>query len=252
MILARIAPKNSRPRLPNFRMTFAGTSLVPCSRTRSVRSAQPHIFSTRWTDLRWPMPGLKGIGRPPPVLLQVNIGDEAQKSGINPKDVAEVLEWMLTMGLTVRGLMAIPPIPEFAEQSRPHFQKLREIIEPISLMNPDCRELINGDDRRLRGGDRRRCFDHKSRTGYLWPPQMTGASDVLTLFPKHSYTLASLTRTKSMSSLSTLLCRSKSIHSRFTSASNRFRKVGESSPHQLHAQQPDRRGGQIQWWRQMV
>lgn len=55
---------------------------------------------------------LKGIGEPPPVLLQVNIGDEPQKSGIDPVDVADVLRWMLKMGVPVRGLMAIPPIPE--------------------------------------------------------------------------------------------------------------------------------------------
>ena len=129
------------PQLPDdIRWHFVGA--LQSNKVRQIRSTTHLLHSMDRSSLAkaW----LKGIGRPPPVLLQVNIGDEAQKSGIDPKDVAEVLERILTMGLTIRGLMAIPPIPEYAEQSRTHFQKLREIIEPISLLNPSCKELSMG------------------------------------------------------------------------------------------------------------
>ena len=42
-------------------------------------------------------------------FLQVNIGDESQKSGINKNDVSQLVSYCKDIGLDVIGLMCIPP-----------------------------------------------------------------------------------------------------------------------------------------------
>ena len=44
------------------------------------------------------------------IFLQVNIGDEDQKSGINQKDVNQLSSYCKEIGLDLVGLMCIPPI----------------------------------------------------------------------------------------------------------------------------------------------
>lgn len=44
-----------------------------------------------------------------PLLIEVNIGEEPQKSGCLPKDLPALLALAHTRGLDVRGLMCIPP-----------------------------------------------------------------------------------------------------------------------------------------------
>ena len=64
-----------------------------------------------------------------PVLLQFNLAGEPQKSGFDPSDADEVIDAVLTVGLDVRGVMAIPPLTEKAEASRRYFGKLRAIFD---------------------------------------------------------------------------------------------------------------------------
>jgi PLP dependent protein len=64
------------------------------------------------------------------VMLQVNIGEEAQKSGVAPADVANVAKQIRAIeGVRLIGLMAIPPIGD----SRPHFRRLRELRDSVGL-----------------------------------------------------------------------------------------------------------------------
>jgi pyridoxal phosphate enzyme (YggS family) len=86
----------------------------------------------------------KGNGLPPPVLVEVNIGREPQKSGVYPEDAAAVIDRIAEMGLDVRGLMAIPPIAEEAEGQRRHFSALRELRERLSMTRPALRDLSMG------------------------------------------------------------------------------------------------------------
>ena len=44
------------------------------------------------------------------IFLQVNIGDENQKSGINKNEVGQLVSFSEEIGLDVIGLMCIPPI----------------------------------------------------------------------------------------------------------------------------------------------
>ena len=42
--------------------------------------------------------------------MQVNIGDESQKSGVNKSDVPQLVNYCKDLGLDIIGLMCIPPI----------------------------------------------------------------------------------------------------------------------------------------------
>ncbi len=66
------------------------------------------------------------------VLLEINVGDEAQKAGVAPDDARELLDVVRRHeGLRVRGLMAIPPFGAQAEASRPYFVALRELRDRL-------------------------------------------------------------------------------------------------------------------------
>ena len=66
------------------------------------------------------------------VLLQVNVGDESQKSGVAPADVARMIRDIRGIsGLRLIGLMAIPPIGD----SRKYFRRLREIRDHVGLQH---------------------------------------------------------------------------------------------------------------------
>ena len=43
------------------------------------------------------------------IFLQVNIGDENQKSGINKNEVNQLVSYCKEIGLDLIGLMCIPP-----------------------------------------------------------------------------------------------------------------------------------------------
>ncbi len=63
----------------------------------------------------------------PELFLQVNIGREPQKSGVDPSEVAA-----LAKRIPLRGLMAIPPLGE-AEDMRPYFRELRSLRDVCGL-----------------------------------------------------------------------------------------------------------------------
>jgi len=59
-------------------------------------------------------------------LIEVNVGEEAQKSGASPAEVRLILEAGRRLPhLAIEGLMAIPPFLEDPEAVRPYFRRLR-------------------------------------------------------------------------------------------------------------------------------
>ncbi|HEY8132405.1 MAG TPA: YggS family pyridoxal phosphate-dependent enzyme [Thermoanaerobaculia bacterium] len=75
----------------------------------------------------------EAAGKAQDVLLQVNVGDESQKSGVAPADLESVSRQVRALkGLRLLGLMAIPPIGA-PEETRRHFRRLREIRDQIGL-----------------------------------------------------------------------------------------------------------------------
>ena len=70
------------------------------------------------------------IGKCPELFVQVNTGEEPQKSGIFPRDTQTFTKECLSMNLPIVGLMCIPPINEEASL---HFALLRNIAEDCGL-----------------------------------------------------------------------------------------------------------------------
>src|SRR6266849_3504256 len=74
------------------------------------------------------------FGRTLRVLIEINVGGEAVKSGLPPEstELVELLQAALRLEhLEFRGLMTIPPFTDDPQQARPYFRKLRELRDRI-------------------------------------------------------------------------------------------------------------------------
>lgn len=64
------------------------------------------------------------------VLLQVNVGEDPNKSGVDPDATVKLLQKALNYeNLRVRGLMTIPPYTDDLDESRHNFRTLHEQFE---------------------------------------------------------------------------------------------------------------------------
>ena len=64
------------------------------------------------------------------IFIQINLGDESQKSGINQNNLNEFYNFSKSLGLNIIGLMCIPP---FNEDSTKFFSKMNELKQKINL-----------------------------------------------------------------------------------------------------------------------
>ncbi len=68
-----------------------------------------------------------------PILLQVNLGQEETKFGAREEEVFRLVERIGSLpGVSIKGLMAMPPFFENPEESRPYFRALRVMAENVS------------------------------------------------------------------------------------------------------------------------
>ena len=117
----RIAPRSCGTRSTVSPMPSYGTSWALC-RPNKVRIVRPRVSLLQSFDRdRLVRPWLKGQGEAPPVLLQVNVGQEPQKHGVPPDLVAETFDRWEEAGIRLQGIMAIPPLGDDAEAARPYF-----------------------------------------------------------------------------------------------------------------------------------
>jgi hypothetical protein len=75
------------------------------------------------------------LGKRLAVLIEIKVGGEAEKSGLEPgsSELDELLEAAAQLtSLEIRGLMTIPPFTEDPERARPYFRKLQEIRYQIA------------------------------------------------------------------------------------------------------------------------
>ena len=72
--------------------------------------------------------------RPLEVFLEVNLAGEASKGGVAPGALPALQTAIATHPtLRVRGLMALPPLAEEAEATRPHFRQLAALARDLDL-----------------------------------------------------------------------------------------------------------------------
>ena len=69
-------------------------------------------------------------GKSPRLLVQVNTGSESQKAGILPDVADDFIAFCHALGLTIDGLMCIPPVDA---PPSPHFGLLRKIADRHGL-----------------------------------------------------------------------------------------------------------------------
>jgi|TARA_E500000331_G_scaffold89324_1_gene85158 pyridoxal phosphate enzyme (YggS family) len=80
------------------------------------------------------------------IFIQVNIGDEDQKSGINKNQLSDFYQFCKTSKLNVVGLMCIPP---FDQDSKKYFEEMSVLNKKLNLndlsmgMSSDYLEAIN-------------------------------------------------------------------------------------------------------------
>jgi len=89
---------------------------------------------------------MEASGRSLPCFIQVNTGEESQKSGIAPAEAVDFLAYCRKeIGLNICGLMCIPPIDEEAAM---HFALLKSLGDRLALpklsmgMSGDFEEAI--------------------------------------------------------------------------------------------------------------
>ena len=71
-----------------------------------------------------------------PVLIQVNVSGESSKSGVPSSKLEELLDMLISLnGISVRGLMTIPPFDPDPEKSRKHFAALRSLRDRMKKVN---------------------------------------------------------------------------------------------------------------------
>ena len=67
-----------------------------------------------------------------PVLIQVDLGHEETKSGIDESELTHLVEGLRSLThLELIGLMTLPPFFDDTEQSRPFFRRLRELRDEL-------------------------------------------------------------------------------------------------------------------------
>lgn len=91
------------------------------------------------------------LGRTIRVLVEVNVGREGNKGGVDP-DVGTLKDFLERVsrlgGLSVEGFMAIPPFTSDPEEVRPFFRRLRELrdtlVDQVALPGVSLSELSMG------------------------------------------------------------------------------------------------------------
>lgn len=69
----------------------------------------------------------------PPIHLQVNLAEEAQKAGIPEQGLHEAIDRLQSHGVKLHGLSLMPPRVEESEASRPWMRRLRALVDATGL-----------------------------------------------------------------------------------------------------------------------
>ncbi|MBM9604232.1 YggS family pyridoxal phosphate-dependent enzyme [Desulfopila inferna] len=76
---------------------------------------------------------LLALDRTLDVLVQVNIGKDDNKSGVQPEDAEKLVQEIGRLPkLRVRGLMTMPPFTENPEDARPYFRNLKRLADSMA------------------------------------------------------------------------------------------------------------------------
>ena len=72
----------------------------------------------------------KKINKKPKIFIQINIGNEIQKNGINPEYLEDFYKYCVTLNLNVVGTMCIPPLND---DSVKYFMRMRYLNDKFNF-----------------------------------------------------------------------------------------------------------------------
>jgi hypothetical protein len=111
---------------PGFTWDFIGTL-----QSRKVAMVLPHVRYIHSVASESALDQLRRHGNAQTrVLIEVNVADEREKSGIGPAELPGFIE---RCPVTVVGLMTMPPLANKPEDNRRHFAALRELAAAHDL-----------------------------------------------------------------------------------------------------------------------
>lgn len=88
------------------------------------------------------------FGKRLPIFIEVNLGGEESKSGATPNEVLPLCEQASKLPhIELKGLMAVPPYLDDAEQIRPFFRRLRDLrdeAQRAGIVGKDFKDLSMG------------------------------------------------------------------------------------------------------------
>ena len=128
--------QEAQSKWPDFKEQFEGIELhiigpLQTNKTRAAMELADCIHTLDRIKLAASMARIaQELGKCPELFVQVNTGDEPQKSGVSPKETQAFVKECLDMDLPVKGLMCIPPVNEEASL---HFALLKNIAEDCGL-----------------------------------------------------------------------------------------------------------------------
>ena len=70
------------------------------------------------------------IGKVMKIFIQVNIGNEIQKSGIDKNQIEDLFKYCKSINLNILGLMCLPP---FEKDSDPYFKELKDLNDQLGF-----------------------------------------------------------------------------------------------------------------------
>src|SRR3989338_4657265 len=78
----------------------------------------------------------RAINKIMPILIEVNIGKEENKSGCMPEDVEKIaIEISNLKNIKIKGLMTMGPVFDNPENYRPYFKEMKKIFDKIKEKN---------------------------------------------------------------------------------------------------------------------
>ena len=78
----------------------------------------------------------RNINKTMPVLIEINSGEETQKTGVIPSDAVSLVKEISELeNVRIVGLMTMGPFSGDPEDARPYFQKTRRLFEDIEQAN---------------------------------------------------------------------------------------------------------------------
>jgi pyridoxal phosphate enzyme (YggS family) len=88
------------------------------------------------------------IGKVMPIFIEINSGEESNKSGVLPGSVLQLIHQISPLqNIRVKGLMTMGPLSGYAEDSRPYFKLTKHLFDQIGhekIENVEMRYLSMG------------------------------------------------------------------------------------------------------------